>query len=486
MTDTNDAQTKPQVDMGEIGLKLAELYHLRDEEFCASANEKNRKIKRLVDELLKIIPDPSTCNENIKAQLHYYIGKTWDALPSYQKDAETHLSKAVKFNPSLHDAWLCLGHSYWKNDNLPRALECLQTAVELAPQDKCALREMARVLRLSGTNPQERKESVEQSVETAKKAVGIDLKDGNSWYVLGNCYLSFFINTINTSYLKQSMKGYQQAIANGQTGNPDLLYNQAVVYKYMGKLTEACDGFESAFQTDLSLLAALESCLAVRQLLANLDKRIKTKGGIPHRNLERQLTSMQAEGSSKAVDKLGMTFQPMTYFTDPKKPEEEAAKENTPPPTAESGSGSKNKNAVIATGKDKKAPVEYKTTLNVKILNLCSREGETPVSYAVIDKNQVAGAMMVFCVGPAAIKEGDELWIPDPTITKFDATVAPFKNPAVIPPTMSQSMRDLLTEGTQYNFNLLTVANPCTILVNGKPIPPERLLLPQMTVHAFT
>ena len=51
------------------------------------------------------------------------------------------------------------------------------------------------MLRLLGKDRNERTENVEAAVEKAKKAVAADVKDGASWYVLGNCLLSHFMAT---------------------------------------------------------------------------------------------------------------------------------------------------------------------------------------------------------------------------------------------------------------------------------------------------
>ncbi|KAL0396744.1 UNVERIFIED_CONTAM: Tetratricopeptide repeat protein 5 [Sesamum calycinum] len=43
-----------------------------------------------------------------RATYEYLRGKVLDVFPEYKKEAEDHLSKAVKLNPSLADAWLSL------------------------------------------------------------------------------------------------------------------------------------------------------------------------------------------------------------------------------------------------------------------------------------------------------------------------------------------------------------------------------------------
>lgn len=62
-----------------------------------------------------------------------------DCLPAYSKEAEAHLSKALKNDPGLVDAWLTLGHCAWRKDNVAEALSNFQMAESLvcvpAPAD---------------------------------------------------------------------------------------------------------------------------------------------------------------------------------------------------------------------------------------------------------------------------------------------------------------------------------------------------------------
>lgn len=93
-----------------------------------------------------------------RAMYEYLRGKILDVFPDYRKEAEDHLSKAVrtdiswliycvliirlrflceiencilqvKLNPSLADAWLCLGNCIWKKGDLPSAKNCFNLAL---------------------------------------------------------------------------------------------------------------------------------------------------------------------------------------------------------------------------------------------------------------------------------------------------------------------------------------------------------------------
>lgn len=71
------------------------------------------------------------------------------------------------------------------------------------------------VLRQEPTNTHEQKVSnVQQGVEYAKEAVGLDTLDGTSWAILGNAHLSsFFTISQNPKTLRQCMSAYTQAVS---------------------------------------------------------------------------------------------------------------------------------------------------------------------------------------------------------------------------------------------------------------------------------
>ena len=67
----------------------------------------------------------------IKARFWCIKGKVLEILPNYNKDAEACLSKAVKLEPNLIEAWNLLGHSFWKKNDLNSAKNCYSTALSL-------------------------------------------------------------------------------------------------------------------------------------------------------------------------------------------------------------------------------------------------------------------------------------------------------------------------------------------------------------------
>lgn len=65
----------------------------------------------------------------VKAQYLYLKGKTLNVMTQYDPSAAQALSKAVKLDPSLVDAWNELGECYWKDNNLSEAKNCFSGAL---------------------------------------------------------------------------------------------------------------------------------------------------------------------------------------------------------------------------------------------------------------------------------------------------------------------------------------------------------------------
>ena len=50
------------------------------------------------------------------------------------------------------------------------------------------------------------------SIEHAKAAIVLDLKDGHSWFILGNAYLALFFRKMESAeHLKKAVAAYKKA-----------------------------------------------------------------------------------------------------------------------------------------------------------------------------------------------------------------------------------------------------------------------------------
>ncbi|XP_066884995.1 tetratricopeptide repeat protein 5 isoform X3 [Kogia breviceps] len=165
-----------------------------------------------------------------KAQVLMLTGKALNVTPDYSPKAEELLSKAVKLEPKLVEAWNQLGEVYWKKGDVAAAHTCFSGALTHC-ENKVSLQNLSMVLRQLRTDSgDEHSRHVMDSVRQAKLAVQMDILDGRSWYILGNAYLSLYFSTgQNPKISQQALSAYAQAekVDRTASSNPDLHLNRA-------------------------------------------------------------------------------------------------------------------------------------------------------------------------------------------------------------------------------------------------------------------
>jgi tetratricopeptide (TPR) repeat protein len=57
------------------------------------------------------------------------FGKALNVLPGQHPEAQDYLSKSVKLNPKLVEAWVVLGECYWSKNDIETAKNCFQGAL---------------------------------------------------------------------------------------------------------------------------------------------------------------------------------------------------------------------------------------------------------------------------------------------------------------------------------------------------------------------
>ncbi|XVE92221.1 hypothetical protein REPUB_Repub01dG0078300 [Reevesia pubescens] len=370
---------KEEEDVWENVRKAADdLYELRDTFFPLNPDDKTSKLQRESDLALKLLDSIPPEKRKLPVQrttYEYLRGKILDVVPDYRKEAEDHLSKAVKLNPSLADAWLCLGNCIWKKGDLPSAKNCFNLALSKGPNKKI-LCQLSMLERRMAQDAENQAQMVEESIQHAKEAVTLDVKDGNSWYNLGNaCLTSFFVTgTWDHSKLMQSLKAYQNAEKDERMkSNPDLYFNCATVNKYLENYDRALSGFEAASLKDPSLNASEE----VEKMLNLLNKLENLLRG--HSRAKR-LASL---ASTVAAVNLNSSYRRATLD-------------------------------VLSEGLNKAVAVLGKVLLFVK------HEDITPLYFVVCDLNQSCFVLSVYGIHKDAIKEGDQLILLEPYFRNVD------------------------------------------------------------------
>jgi tetratricopeptide (TPR) repeat protein len=146
----------------------------------------------------------------------------------------------------------------------------------------------------------DRLESSKKSIEYAKKAINLDIKDSESWCILilcldvnANSYLnSAFVSDKQYDDLKYAMNSYNFSEKYQKDYiNPDLFYNRGIVHSYLENYDLAYNDFIKANEIDKNLSAdALAENIIQNITLAN--KLIKNQCTIKPKRLAQIMNSI--------------------------------------------------------------------------------------------------------------------------------------------------------------------------------------------------
>ncbi|KAL0380833.1 UNVERIFIED_CONTAM: Tetratricopeptide repeat protein 5 [Sesamum angustifolium] len=354
------------------------LYNIRDAYFPTNPDEKTSKLlmeSNLALQLLDKIPPEERKTPMQRATYEYLRGKVLDVFPEYKKEAEDHLSKAVKLNPSLADAWLSLGNCIWKKGDLASAKNCFTLGLRKGP-NKGLLCQLSMLERRMAQGAEDQIKIVDDSIKHAKEAIALDVKDGNSWYNLGNaCLTSFFATGAwDHGKLLQSLKAYQHAEKDERmSSNPDLYYNSAIVNKYLENYERALSGFEAAALRDPGL-NAMEEVHKIVRLLDKIESLLRGQTKV------KRLASL---ASSLASVNLNPSYRGETIDR-------------------------------LLEGLNKAVAIVGRVIFFVK------HENVAPFFYLLCDSSQICYVLSVYGIQSEAIKEGDQLTLLDPSYHYVD------------------------------------------------------------------
>lgn len=437
------------------------------------AEERAKRLGSLasrIEEALAPFLDAPAANERALAAL--LVGAAAASLPNSAGRAEELLTRALKLSPSLVEGWVELAKLYWQKRDLRQARSCFEGALERANgKSKEALRGLSVVLRnLPSDDEKQRLQNVAQSAALAKKAVALDVTDGESWCALMRAFLSFsvaawrvsslplqllirkladflgnahlalfFALTRDPEDLSRALKAYERALASaggGQAGNADLFFNRGNVYAFQENFIAALQDYARAAELD-PLLGAQEKRDELRRYVARVARLVHSSGGVKPKRLRERVAGLSPPAA------------PLLRAPAAADPAGAPAAQPPPPPL------SLHRRAVAL--RDLREGPNPGMALSLLVLAPVSRESDVPVTFIVADSNCDVRAVSLYNVSAAAlsaVKVDDELSVADPRCCRVDLE---------IPGDNAEGAQPLRAA-----FEWLQISDPASVLVNGK------------------
>jgi tetratricopeptide (TPR) repeat protein len=286
--------------------KVNSLYLYRDHYFenhkIEDAIHKNGDIEKRLAEILDVFDrHENSALETDRARYNFLRGRLLNVIPKYSKEAENLLSKAIKLDPKLVDAWNELGECFWKNDELKKATNCFEGALKEC-KNKVSLRNLSMLARQESSSSRENLvENIEKGLNYAKEGVQLDPQDGLSWAVLGNAHLSsFFGIQQNPKTLKQCLSAYSQAEKDVVAkSTPDLHYNKGITLKYEEEYELALESFNKAALYDPTWEQPKIKERQLVKYLNDISDLVTTNGKMKAKRLQQILQVMCKNGKTQ-------------------------------------------------------------------------------------------------------------------------------------------------------------------------------------------
>uniref|UniRef100_A0A7S2XC01 Tetratricopeptide repeat protein 5 OB fold domain-containing protein n=1 Tax=Lotharella oceanica TaxID=641309 RepID=A0A7S2XC01_9EUKA len=415
------SETDPVATKDAVERSIEKLEKL-SKQYSLSEAERGRRMRKLIAQVCKWVDSIDHVDAESKAQAACWKGRAYSTLAEYTPEAEEYLTKAIKLEPALVEAWNSLGAEYWKKKDLKAAGDCFRGALE-QKKNKVSLRKLSMVVRNHG-EPKTYRERLAESVDLAKEAIKLDVKDGESWYVLGNAYMMQFFTSFSTDDLEGCLKAYETAeksTVDSASKNPDLYYNRANVHKFYEQYQKAIDDYKKSRTLDPHL-PAQDEVENIHRFVKKLSKLIATKNGIKAKRRLKLKELIPETSQIKDVER--------REFVDLKQ-----------------------------------GPNKGSFLVGV-IISPVTRTWDSPVSFIVMDKNTDMFVLSVYGVVSSLqsdLKMGDVIYINQPVLKQIS-----------------------VNEFKERVYPCISVGNAVNLSVNGKPLPKKAFANPSVKVSTFS
>lgn len=172
------------------------------------------------------------------------------------KELISSLEEEVKRIPDNLDVYVVLAEAYIHNSQVKSALEVLEAANNIKETPE-VLRLISYCYRSSETK------NLGLCLETAKKAVNLDIRDGKSWSSLAFAFLALS----GHHNLCEAKKAFELAMKNGQDKNADTVCNYGCVCELLLHFPKAIESYEKAMVMTNGWAVPASNLGRVKQLL---------------------------------------------------------------------------------------------------------------------------------------------------------------------------------------------------------------------------
>uniref|UniRef100_A0A1A7WMU5 Tetratricopeptide repeat domain 5 n=1 Tax=Iconisemion striatum TaxID=60296 RepID=A0A1A7WMU5_9TELE len=414
---------KDKNDLQLIKELVDELYNFKDSYFeTHSLDEAGRKPSDVIQEMERTLKKLEEKEENFKHKAEFLMqkGRCLNVTSDFSAVAEECLSRTVKLEPGLVEAWNILGEQYWKKGDMAAAKNCFTGALQ-QNKNKVSLRKLSMVLRqLPTASGDEHGKQVLESVDMARQAVQLDVDDGTSWYILGNAYLSLFFSCgQNPQFSQQALKAYSKSETADKIAPciPELHYNRATLFQYEEMFGCALNGYSRATALDPNWDEPPERERQLLEYLEKVTQLAQNKGKVKARRLKMMLSDLSTSG-------LGPCSSPQ--FRSP------SGRIGSLEPLSLSSLTHGHSTGVAALGK--------------VVFSLAS-EGRMAFTFGMVDSEETCIVVMVYNTADSwGVLIGDSVVIPEPNVKRHS----------------------IEHKDKTFDFKSIRVESPLLLIVNGK------------------
>ncbi|CAL1590825.1 unnamed protein product [Knipowitschia caucasica] len=418
-----DENSGDQNDLIMLKDLVDELYNFRDTYFethsVDNAQKKQSDVAQEIEKTLKRLQEyEDRCKH--KAEFLLLKGRCLNVAPDFSDIAEECLSQVVKLEPTLVEGWNILGEQYWKKGNLSGAKNCFTVALQKS-KNKVSLRNLSMVLRqLPSASNESHNKQVMESVDLARQAVQLDVTDGESWYTLGNAYVSlFFCSGQNPQFSQQAFSSYAQSekVDKAASSYPELHFNRANLFQYEEMFSSALEGYSRAALLDPNWDDPPEREKLLLEYLEKTTELIQNKGKVKARRLRTMLSNLNTSALGPCSS---------SEFRSP------SGRVGSLEPRTLSALSHGNNVGVAALGK--------------VVFSLAS-EGRMAFTFGMVDSEESCLVVMVYNTADTwGALIGDTIVIPEPHIKRHSIT----------------------HKDKSFDFKSIRVDSPLLLIVNGK------------------